>query len=90
MVAQAPQRRKPVKSAGVIAVLVVLLAGGLAIMAFGWLRLEGVEMSIHGWIALGLGAGLSLALGAGLMALSFHSARAGFDDRAARDDPPSG
>jgi len=79
-----------VKTAAAIAVLVVLLAAGLVAMAAGWLRLEGVEMSIHGWIALGLGAGLSLLLGAGLMALSFHSARAGFDDRAARDDPPSG
>jgi hypothetical protein len=76
------------KSAGVIAVLIVLLAVGVGAMALGWLRLEDVEMSIHGWIALALGAGLSLALGAGLMALSFHSARAGFDDRAGGDDTP--
>jgi len=40
------------------------------------------EMSIHGWIALAAGTILSLGLGGGLMALSFFSARRGYDDRA--------
>lgn len=40
------------------------------------------EISIHGWIALAAGTILSLALGGGLMALSFFSARRGYDDRA--------
>ncbi|MGE0046076.1 MAG: hypothetical protein AB7J28_01250 [Hyphomonadaceae bacterium] len=39
------------------------------------------EITMHGWIALALGTVLSLGLGAGLMALSFYSARRGFDDR---------
>lgn len=40
------------------------------------------EMSIHGWVALAAGTLLSLALGGGLMALSFYSARRGYDERA--------
>jgi hypothetical protein len=40
------------------------------------------EISIHGWIALAAGTIVSLALGGGLMALSFFSARRGYDERA--------
>ena len=40
------------------------------------------QMTVHGWIALGLGCGLSLLVGGGLMALVFHSSRHGYDDRA--------
>ncbi len=76
------------KAAAVIVVMLAALAGTVAAVSAGWLRLDGVEMSIHGWIALGLGAVISLLLGGGLMALSFHSARAGFDDRAGGDEPP--
>ncbi|GBD41976.1 hypothetical protein HRbin39_01363 [bacterium HR39] len=39
-------------------------------------------MGLHGWIALALGALVTLLLGGGLMALVFHSARRGYDDRA--------
>jgi hypothetical protein len=45
-------------------------------------------MSTHGWIALILGTLLSLALGGGLMALVFHSARKGYDDRIEADTTP--
>jgi hypothetical protein len=38
------------------------------------------HISMHGWIALTLGTVLSLAVGFGLMALVFHSARSGHDD----------
>lgn len=40
----------------------------------------GVHMSLHGWIAYGLGALLSMALAGGLFFLTFKSARDGFDD----------
>lgn len=40
-------------------------------------------MTIHGWIALGLGVSLTLGLAVGLMALTFHSSRTGHDETAA-------
>ncbi len=40
---------------------------------------EDVTMSIHGWIALGLGTFFSLLIGCGLMALMFYSSRSGHD-----------
>jgi uncharacterized membrane protein len=40
------------------------------------------HISIHGWIAMGIGIAFSLAIGCGLMWLSFYSSRHGFDDRA--------
>jgi hypothetical protein len=62
--------------------LVVVLGGILAVVMFGALTdWDASAMSVHGWIALGLGTFLSLALGGGLMALVFHSARKGYDDR---------
>lgn len=62
--------------------LVIVLGGMLAVVMFGVLtNWDASAMSLHGWIALGLGTFLSLALGGGLMALVFHSARKGYDDR---------
>lgn len=62
--------------------LTVSLGGILAAVMFGVLTdWDASAMSIHGWIALTLGTLLSLALGGGLMALVFHSARKGYDDR---------
>ena len=62
--------------------LVMVLGGLLAVVMFGVLTgWDSSAMSIHGWIALTLGTLLSLAIGGGLMALVFHSARKGYDDR---------
>jgi hypothetical protein len=62
--------------------LTIVLGGILAFVMFGVLtNWDASAMSIHGWIALSLGTLLSLALGGGLMALVFHSARKGYDDR---------
>ncbi|MGE0740486.1 MAG: hypothetical protein AB7O98_04025 [Hyphomonadaceae bacterium] len=62
--------------------LVMSLGGLLAAVTFGVLtNWDASYMSVHGWIALGLGTFLSLAVGGGLMALVFHSARHGYDDR---------
>jgi len=72
------------KTPGTIVLLTALavILGG----AFGW-GLYGLwpEMSIHGYIALGLGVALSLGVGVGLMALVFYSARQGYDDRQGSD-----
>lgn len=40
----------------------------------------GINMSVHGWIAYGLGCAASIALAAGLFYLTFKSAREGYDD----------
>jgi hypothetical protein len=40
------------------------------------------QISVHGWVAMGIGTVFSLAIGCGLMWLSFYSSRHGFDDRA--------
>lgn len=62
--------------------LTMSLGGILAVVMFGALTgWDSSAMSIHGWIALALGTFVSLALGGGLMALVFHSARKGYDDR---------
>lgn len=71
--------------------LTVTLGGILAVVMFGVLTgWDSSAMSIHGWIALTLGTVLSLALGGGLMALVFHSARKGYDDRIEVDTTPDG
>jgi hypothetical protein len=62
--------------------LTLVLGGILAVVLFGVLtEWDASAMSIHGWIALALGTFFSLAVGAGLMALVFHSAHKGYDDR---------
>ena len=44
-----------------------------------WAEL-GVNMTMHGWIAYGLGCVFSLLLAGGLFFLLFKSARDGYDD----------
>jgi len=69
--------------------LTISLGGLLAAVMFGALTgWDSSAMSIHGWIALALGTFISLALGAGLMALVFHSANKGYDDRVELDRDP--
>jgi hypothetical protein len=69
------------------ALLIVVLGAFLvAVFALAFTDFDGSAISFHGWVALGLGTVLSLALGCGLMALVFFSARRGYDDRIARDD----
>jgi hypothetical protein len=64
----------------VVWTVLLVAAGGLALHL--WLELEDVRLGFHGWLALILGVGLSLALGVGLMMLVFHSARRGYDEGA--------
>jgi hypothetical protein len=61
--------------------LAVLLAAALIFAAAGWARAEGLNMSIWGILALVLGSLLTMAIGGGLMALLFYSARKGYDDQ---------
>ncbi len=57
----------------------VLLVASILFAIWG---MSGGDLQItwHGWLAMGLGVVLSLALGGGLMTLVFYSARHGHDD----------
>lgn len=50
-------------------------------LAAYWRLIGGGEMSLHGWIAMGLGVLGTVGLAWGLMALAFRSDRDGWDDR---------
>jgi hypothetical protein len=49
-----------------------------------WQRTD-APMSVHGWIALGLGVFFSVLIGCGLMALMFYSSCRGYDETASSD-----
>lgn len=66
----------------VLAILAVLLIGTGFLAMSTWNATADVEMSMHGWIALGLGTFFSLVVGCGLMALVFYSSRYGYDEAA--------
>lgn len=73
----------------VIAALLGLLAFALWVAYRQWAMVS-VEIPFWGWIAILAGAGLSLVVGVGLMALVFYSSRHGYDDRVQqieRDEP---
>jgi hypothetical protein len=70
-----------VRGRDVVAILVTLLAVVAVSVGYVTWQMEG-KVGLHGWIAFGLGAGLTLALLAGLLALMFHSHRKGYDDDA--------
>jgi hypothetical protein len=65
-----------------IVVAALLSASAMAVAYSAWRALADVEMSVSGYVAMVLGAAVSLAVGGGLMALLFWSNRKGFDDRA--------
>jgi hypothetical protein len=69
----------------VIAVLLGILALAGIIAYASWRQLADVTMSFHGYVALGLGIGLTILLWVGLMSLVFLSSRRGYDDEAGRD-----
>jgi len=70
--------------------LAAIILGGLLILSVtflvqAWTAID-AKMSIHGWIALTLGVVVTMAVGVGLMALVFFSARRGYDDAVGRED----
>jgi uncharacterized YccA/Bax inhibitor family protein len=62
----------------------VVLAIGCLIVAV-WTGIGDSEISGAGWLAMGLGVIVTLALGIGLMALVFISNRRGYDEIGRRD-----
>jgi hypothetical protein len=69
--------------AAAIAGAVVLLIG--VFIAAEWTGIGDSEISGAGWLAMGLGVIVTLALGIGLMALVFISSRRGYDEIGRRD-----
>jgi uncharacterized YccA/Bax inhibitor family protein len=63
---------------------IVVLVIGLFIAA-AWTGIGDSEISGAGWLAMGLGVIVTLALGIGLMALVFISNRRGYDEIGRRD-----
>jgi hypothetical protein len=68
-------------------IIIAALLGILAIVIwYGfnvWTRTP--SMPTYGYVAMGLGAIVAVAIGVGLMALMFHSHRRGYDDAAHND-----
>lgn len=67
-----------------LSLLLALLIAAMATLGLSWVWtdvLGGADMTIHGWIALGLGLFGTCGLAWALMALAFKSSREGWDDR---------
>ncbi len=75
------------RTAAIAIVSLGLLGATAAVALWMWQEVGDAAISTQGLIALGLGAGLSFLLGAGLMALMFFSSRRGYDERAHDADP---
>jgi hypothetical protein len=78
---EAPQENNKLSVAGWVALLVLLgfFAVSLWYAVNVWTAMAGVQMSGFGWTFLVLGVVVTIALGAGLMALVFYSARHDMD-----------
>lgn len=65
----------------VVFAVVLVVAIGVVIVTF-WTSLGDSDISTAGWVAMGFGIIITLALGVGLMALVFISSRRGYDELA--------
>ena len=72
-------------TAGMILLLLALLAATAGIAWWAWLEMGDVQLTTHGLIALGAGVSASLIVGVGLMWLVYYSHKKGFDDEAGKD-----
>jgi hypothetical protein len=82
-----PQRTFHTDTWLVIGALLGLL--GLALWAAyrEWILVQ-VDVPAWAWIAMAFGAGLSILVGGGLMALIFYSSRKGYDEPPQKIEPP--
>ena len=74
--------RRRISTGGVLAVVALLSLLAFAVwgVATGLRATGDTSISLHGYIALGLGIVFTLGLGGGLMWLAYYSARRGYDD----------
>lgn len=63
----------------IILPLLALLAFAAWFAVYAWTSIEGPAIPSVGYVAMGLGIVVSLAIGCGLMALLFYSSRHGYD-----------
>lgn len=63
------------------AVALAVVAGVVTLVANMWTGVGASQISAAGWLAMGLGVLVTLALGVGLMTLVFISNRQGYDDQ---------
>jgi hypothetical protein len=68
-----------------VAIATAVLLAVVAAIAGLWADIGESEISLAGWVAMGFGVTVTLALGIGLMALVFISSRRGYDDLGRRD-----
>jgi hypothetical protein len=66
-------------SAAVVIAVALVLAVGVVVVIL-WTGIGDSDISPAGWIAMGFGGIITLALGIGLMALVFFSSRRGYDE----------
>jgi hypothetical protein len=64
-----------------VAVLILVVAASWIV----WREMGQIDLGFHGWVALILGSVGMVALGGGLMWLSFYSSRSGHDYEAHYD-----
>jgi hypothetical protein len=78
---ETPRENNKLSAAGWVALAVLLgfFAVSLWYAVNVWTAMAGVQMSGFGWTFLVLGVVVTIALGAGLMALVFYSARHDMD-----------
>jgi hypothetical protein len=69
-------------SYAIIAILLGLLIWTGILAGKGWSSAVGTEVPVAGYVAMAIGVVFSVLLGVGLMALVFHSSRAGYDEPA--------
>ena len=75
-----PLMKRALLTVAVVALAAVATVGTARI----WTAIGGAPLSIHGWIAMTVGIGGTVALAWVLMALAFRSDRDGWDARADR------
>jgi hypothetical protein len=63
-----------------VAIAAAVVIAVIAAVVGLWSQVGNVDISVGGWIAMGLGVLFALGLGIGLMALVFFSNRHGYDE----------
>jgi len=63
-----------------VVLAITLVVAAAVVVAEFWSGIGASEISPAGWLAMGLGILVTLALGIGLMSLVFFSSRSGYDE----------